>query len=85
MVLELHPFPYAGAYVMAPIALTLGGSDSQKENWLPKIAGGEVVIGIGLSEYVGPREDAAITPQVNHLWTLPFCYGWKKMRCLHSR
>ena len=55
------PVPYAGAYVMAPIALTLAGSDSQKENWLPKIAGGEVVIGIGLSEYVGAREDAAIT------------------------
>ena len=55
------PVPYAGAYVMAPIALTLAGSDNQKENWLPKIAGGEAVIGIGLSEYVGAREDAAIT------------------------
>ena len=55
------PVPYAGAYVMAPIALTLAGNDSQKENWLPKVAGGEAVIGIGLSEYVGAREDAAIT------------------------
>ena len=55
------PTPYAGAYVMAPIALTLAGSDSQKESWLPKIAGGEAVVGIGISEYVGAREDAAIT------------------------
>lgn len=54
------PVPYAGAYVMAPIALTLAGTDTQKENWLPKIAGGEAVVGIGLSEYVGAREDAAI-------------------------
>ena len=55
------PVPFAGAYVMAPIALSLGGSESQKETWLPKIAGGEVLIGIGISEYVGAREDAAIT------------------------
>lgn len=55
------PVPFAGAYVMAPIALSLGGSESQKETWLPKIAGGEVIIGIGISEYVGARENAAIT------------------------
>ena len=54
------PSPYAGAYVMAPIALKLGGSDVQKENWLPKIAGGDAVVGVGLSEYVGAREDAGI-------------------------
>ena len=46
---------------MAPMALSLGGSESQKETWLPKIAGGEAVVGIGISEYVGAREDAAIT------------------------
>ena len=55
------PVPFAGAYVMAPIALSLGGSESQKETWLPKIAGGEAIIGIGISEYVGARENAAIT------------------------
>ena len=55
------PVAYAGAYVMAPMALSLGGSESQKETWLPKIAGGEAVVGIGISEYVGAREDAAIT------------------------
>ena len=46
---------------MAPIALSLAGSDIQKDYWLPKIAGGEVVIGMGLSEYVGAREDAGVT------------------------
>ena len=55
------PVAYAGAYVMAPMALSLGGSESQKETWLPKIAGGEAVVGIGISEFVGAREDAAIT------------------------
>ena len=54
------PVPYSGAYVMAPIALSLGGDDSQKEYWLPKIAGGEAIIGVGISEYIGAREDADI-------------------------
>ena len=54
------PVPYAGSYVMAPMAISLGGDDNQKSNWLPKIAGGECVIGVGLSEYVGAREDAGI-------------------------
>ena len=54
------PVPYTGSYVMAPMAINLGGNDNQKSNWLPKIAGGECVIGVGLSEYVGAREDAGI-------------------------
>ena len=55
------PSPFIGAYVMAPLALSLAGSDTQKDNWLPKIAGGDAVIGMGLSEYIGAREDAGIT------------------------
>ena len=54
------PVPYAGSYVMAPIAINLGGDEQQKSSWLPKIAGGECVIGVGLSEYVGAREDSGI-------------------------
>ncbi len=54
------PVPYTGSYVMAPIAINLGGDEQQKSNWLPKIAGGECVIGVGLSEYVGAREDSGI-------------------------
>ena len=54
------PVPYAGSYVMAPIAINLGGDEQQKSNWLPKISGGECVIGVGLSEYVGAREDSGI-------------------------
>ena len=54
------PVPYIGSYVMAPLAINLAGSDDQKNQWLPKIDGGECVIGVGLSEYVGAREDAGI-------------------------
>ena len=54
------PVPFAGSYIMAPLAINLAGDDAQKNMWLPKIAGGECVIGVGLSEYVGAREDAGI-------------------------
>ena len=45
---------------MAPMALNLAGTEEQKNKWLPKIAGGECQIGVGLSEYVGARENAGI-------------------------
>ena len=54
------PVPFAGSYIMAPLAINLAGDDAQKNMWLPKIAVGECVIGVGLSEYVGAREDAGI-------------------------
>ena len=34
--------------------------NKQKEEWLPKIAGGEALIGVGISEYIGARENAGI-------------------------
>lgn len=54
------PVPFVGAYVMAPLALNLAGSKIQKEEWLPKIVSGEAIIGLGLSEFIGAREDASI-------------------------
>tara|TARA_B110000858_G_C17737557_1_gene443296 strand:- start:200 stop:1297 length:1098 start_codon:yes stop_codon:yes gene_type:complete len=54
------PIPFSGSYVMAPIALNLAGSDDQKSKYLSKIATNEVRFGIGLSEFVGAREDAGI-------------------------
>ena len=32
------PIPFSGSYVMAPLAINLGGSKSQREAFLPKIA-----------------------------------------------
>ena len=54
------PVPFVGAYVMAPLALNLAGNQSQKEAWLPRIASGEVIMGIAISEFVGAREDSVI-------------------------
>ena len=54
------PISFAGSYVMAPIALSLGGNDDQKDKYLPKIASNEIKFGVGLSEYVAAREDSGI-------------------------
>ena len=31
------PIPFSGSYVMAPLAINLGGSEKQKEELIPKI------------------------------------------------
>ena len=54
------PIPFSGSYVMAPLAVNLGGSESQREELLPKIVSNEIRFGIGLSEFVGAREDAGL-------------------------
>ena len=61
------PVPFTGACVMAPVALAAAGSDAQKENWLPKIAAGEAVFGIAVSEQIGRRETDGITAQSGKL------------------
>ena len=50
------PVPYVGSYVMAPMAINLGGDENQRNNWLPKIAGGECVIGCLLYTSPSPRD-----------------------------
>jgi alkylation response protein AidB-like acyl-CoA dehydrogenase len=55
------PVPYTASSIMAPVALLNGGSDNQKEQWLPKIASGEITIAVGLKEQMGRRETNGIT------------------------
>ena len=54
------PIPFAGAYVMAPIAINLAGSEKQQKKYLPEIVSNQTKFGVGLSEYVAAREDAGI-------------------------
>ena len=54
------PIPFIGSYVMAPLAIMHGGSDSQKKEYLNKIASNEISFGVGLTEYIAAREDAGI-------------------------
>lgn len=50
------PIPYVASSVMAPIALLAAGSEQQKEEWLPRIATGDAVFGVGVTEEIGRRE-----------------------------
>lgn len=54
------PIPFIGSYVMAPLAIMHGGSNSQKKEYLNKIASNEITFGVGLTEYIAAREDAGI-------------------------
>lgn len=55
------PAPYVGSSVMAPVALALAGSDGQRDEWLPRIARGETVFGVGVTEQIGSRESGGVT------------------------
>ena len=61
------PIPFVGSYVMAPIAINLGGNEEQKNNYLPKIANNEIRFGVGMTEFIGAREDAGIEFSKNKL------------------
>ena len=56
----IAPVPYAATSIMAPVALLAGGSDSQRDEWLPKIASGETIVAVGVNEQVGRRESEGI-------------------------
>ncbi len=52
---------------MAPIALLSAGSTAQKEKWLPQIALGSTIFGVGVTEQIGNRENSGITVSGNKL------------------
>ncbi len=65
---HVAPAPFLGNSVMAPIALVGSGSDSQKRSWLPKLAGGEAIAGIAISEQTsGARDKAQISAKGRRL------------------
>lgn len=57
---RVAPIPFVASSVMAPIALINAGSDDQRENWLPRIAAGSVIFGVGVMEQIGRRETEGI-------------------------
>lgn len=57
---HVAPVPFAGACVMAPLAIDALGSDGQRQDLLPKIAAGTLKIGVGVSERIGAREGAGL-------------------------
>lgn len=57
---HVAPVPFLSSAIVAPTALLLGGSDDQKNTYLPKLANGEVSFGIGLNQLCGVREGTTI-------------------------
>ncbi len=53
------PTPFIGTSVMAPIAIAGAGSKAQQEAWLPKLASGEIVAGVAVSEKASGSRDGA--------------------------
>jgi alkylation response protein AidB-like acyl-CoA dehydrogenase len=47
------PAPYVASMVMAPLALLRSGDDAQQANWLPRIAAGNVRVGLGFEALSG--------------------------------
>ena len=55
--------PFIGSYVMAPYAIMMMGSDTQKGKYLKGITDGNIRFGVGLTEFVASREGAQIEIQ----------------------
>ncbi|MFC3069127.1 acyl-CoA dehydrogenase family protein [Phenylobacterium soli] len=53
------PTPFLGSAVLAPLALTLGGTPEQQARWLPKLASGEATAGVCIAEAVAGARDGA--------------------------
>ena len=54
------PVPYTASAIMAPVALLTGGAEAQKEEWLPRIASGEIKFGVGVSETISTRDAGGV-------------------------
>lgn len=64
---HVTPVPFVSTAVMAPVALRIAGSPAQRSEWLPKLADGTVIAGVGVTEAIGAREDAAVRSTGNTL------------------
>ena len=53
------PVPFIGTCVLAPLALHCAGTPEQQSQWLPEIARGEMVVGVGISESLNGAIDGA--------------------------
>lgn len=61
------PTPFAAALVMAPLTLIASGDRAQQKAWLPRIASGEVRIGVGFAGMSGQTGEAVARLDGNKL------------------
>ncbi len=53
------PAPFLGSTVLAPVAFREAGSAEQQAEWLPRIASGESIVGVALTEALSGARDGA--------------------------
>ncbi|WP_424138284.1 acyl-CoA dehydrogenase family protein [Roseomonas chloroacetimidivorans] len=59
---HVSPLPFIGTAVLAPLTLLGAASGVQRARWLPAIAAGEAVVGVGVSgAAAGIREDFSVS------------------------
>jgi alkylation response protein AidB-like acyl-CoA dehydrogenase len=56
---HVAPIPFPASVIMAPLAVMSVGSEAQQAEWLPKIASGEVRIGIAFANGAGQTGDTS--------------------------
>jgi alkylation response protein AidB-like acyl-CoA dehydrogenase len=62
------PAPFLSGAVLAPLAITLAGSEAQQQTWGPKLASGEAAAGVAIHEAVtGARDGAGVQAQNRRL------------------
>ena len=54
------PAPFLGSAVLAPVAFTTAGTETQRREWLPRIATGRARIGVALGELTGRRGELRV-------------------------
>lgn len=57
---HVTPVAFTANAVMVPQALMLAGSDTQRAEWLPKIAAGRIIVGAAMSQLCGARGSAGV-------------------------
>ena len=55
------PVPLLGTMILAPLAVSLAGSEAQKEQYLPKLASGQCRASVALGELLAQRDEAGLT------------------------
>jgi alkylation response protein AidB-like acyl-CoA dehydrogenase len=65
----IAPVPFIATAAMAPRAIARAGSAQQQAEWLPRLAAGEIIAGVAVSEAAsGAREGAQVTARAGKLY-----------------
>jgi alkylation response protein AidB-like acyl-CoA dehydrogenase len=61
------PVPFVATVVMAPLAISLAGSEQQHSRWLGELAEGNIIAGVAIGEVISSREGAGVVSDRSRL------------------